>query len=140
MSSQSAAVKQAVIQRANGLCEYCKSPADYSPQPFSIEHILPLSAGGGSELDNLAYACQGCNNHKYTKTTGFDSLSNSDVALFHPRQDVWGTHFGWSHGGLEVIGLTATGRATVQELQLNRKNLVNLRALLLLADLHPPRE
>lgn len=41
---------------------------------------------------------------------------------------------------MEVIGLTATGRATVQELQLNRKNLVNLRALLLLADLHPPRE
>jgi hypothetical protein len=81
-----------------------------------------------------------CNNHKYTKTRGIDLLSDHEVALFHPRQDVWGTHFGWGDGGLEIIGLTATGRATVQELQLNRRNLVNLRALLLLADLHPPTE
>ncbi|MEZ4591112.1 MAG: HNH endonuclease [Chloroflexota bacterium] len=140
MSSQTTAVKQAVIERAKGLCEYCQSPADYSPQPFSIEHILPISAGGGSELANLAYACQGCNNHKYTKTSGFDPLTNSIVALFHPRRDIWRNHFGWGDGGLEIIGLTPTGRATVQELQLNRKNLVNLRALLLLADLHPPGE
>ena len=140
MSPQPAAVKQAVIERANGLCEYCKSPADYSPQPFSIEHIFPISAGGGSDLDNLAYACQGCNNHKYTKTKGIDSLGNVEVALFHPRHDEWTTHFGWGNGGLEIIGLTAIGRATVHELQLNRRNLVNLRALLLLADLHPPVE
>ncbi|MAT99918.1 MAG: HNH endonuclease [Anaerolineaceae bacterium] len=140
MSPQPAAVKQAVTERANGLCEYCKSPADYSPQPFSIEHIFPISAGGDSDMDNLAYACQGCNNHKYTKTRGIDPLSNHEVALFHPRQDIWGIHFGWGDGGLEIIGLTATGRATVHELQLNRKNLVNLRALLLLADLHPPME
>ena len=140
MSPLSTTIKQAVIERANGFCEYCKSPSDYSPQPFSIEHISPISAGGSSELDNLALACQGCNNHKYTKTQGLDTLSNREVALFHPRRDAWATHFGWGNDGVEIIGLTATGRATVQELQLNRRNLVNLRALLLLADLHPPAE
>jgi hypothetical protein len=69
-----------------------------------------------------------------------DPLSSSEVTLFHPRQDDWRSHFAWGNGGLEIIGLTTTGRATVYELQLNRKNLVNLRALLLLADLHPPVE
>lgn len=27
-------LKDLVIQRANGLCEYCKSPANISSQPF----------------------------------------------------------------------------------------------------------
>lgn len=35
-------------------------------------------------------------------------------------------------------GLAGTGRATVHQLHLNRQNLLNLRTLLLLADLHPP--
>jgi hypothetical protein len=132
-------MKTAVSQRANGLCEYCQSPADYSPQPFSIEHIFPISAGGESELDNLAYACQGCNNHKYNKTHGLDALTGLGFPLFNPRQDEWFTHFGWIEGGLKIIGLTGIGRVTVQELHLNRPNLLNLRSLLLLADLHPPQ-
>ncbi|MCB9434792.1 MAG: HNH endonuclease [Ardenticatenaceae bacterium] len=138
MPRPTAALKKIIIERANNLCEYCKSPADYSPQPFSIEHIYPASAGGQFILDNLAYACQGCNNHKYTKTHGIDPLSGAEVPLFHPRQDIWLTHFGWGEGGLTIIGLTGIGRATVYELHLNRQNLVNLRTLLLLADLHPP--
>ncbi len=140
MSRPSVSIKKNVIERASGLCEYCKSPSDFSPQSFSIEHIYPISAGGQSNLDNLAYACQGCNNHKYTKTEGIDPLSNIEAALFHPRQDNWSTHFGWVEGGLKIIGLTKTGRTTVKELQLNRENLLNLRSLLLLADMHPPEE
>lgn len=61
MPRPTAALKKIIVERANNLCEYCKSPADYSPQPFSI-----------------------------------------------------------------------------RELHLNRQNLLNLRTLLLLADLHPP--
>ncbi len=138
MSRPSASLKRAVMERANGLCEYCKSPADYSPQPFSIEHIYPISTGGQSDLDNLAYACQGCNNHKYSKTQGVDPIGGIEVPLFHPRRDNWSAHFAWVEGGLKIIGLTRTGRATVHELQLNRQNLVNLRTLLLLVDRHPP--
>lgn len=133
-----APIKEAVIARANGRCEYCQSPADFSPQPFSIEHIHPISAGGNSDLDNLAYACQGCNNHKYAKTEGVDPVHGVKTALFHPRQDAWFTHFGWANEGLEMIGLTQKGRATIHELHLNRQNLLNFRSLLLLADLHPP--
>jgi hypothetical protein len=37
-------------------------------------------------------------------------------------------------------GLTATGRATISVLQLNRETLVNFRRILGAAGEHPPRE
>lgn len=33
--------KKAVVERANGCCEYCRSQARLAIQPFSIEHIIP---------------------------------------------------------------------------------------------------
>jgi 5-methylcytosine-specific restriction endonuclease McrA len=53
--------KALVVNRAKGCCEYCKSPADFSTELFSIEHILPISLNGTNEIDNLAFACIGCN-------------------------------------------------------------------------------
>jgi 5-methylcytosine-specific restriction endonuclease McrA len=57
------ALKNKVIERAQGTCEYCRSQARFATQAFSIEHIKPQSKGGETSLDNLALACQGCNNH-----------------------------------------------------------------------------
>jgi hypothetical protein len=39
-----------------------------------------------------------------------------------------------------VIGTTPTGRATVEELKLNRDGVVNLRRVLVVVQLHPPSE
>ncbi|MCP4657958.1 MAG: HNH endonuclease [bacterium] len=39
----------------------------FSTHDFSIEHIVPIQKGGESTLDNLALACQGCNNFKFTR-------------------------------------------------------------------------
>ncbi|MBI3796989.1 MAG: HNH endonuclease, partial [Deltaproteobacteria bacterium] len=64
--------KQSVVQRARECCEYCRSQARLSPDPFSIEHIIPRSSGGTDVLTNLALACQGCNNRKYTATAAID--------------------------------------------------------------------
>jgi 5-methylcytosine-specific restriction endonuclease McrA len=58
--------KEAIAHRASGCCEYCRSQARFSPDPFSIEHIIPRSKGGTDENGNLALACQGCNNRKYS--------------------------------------------------------------------------
>lgn len=55
--------KKTVAERANGCCEYCRSQVSFAIQPFSIEHIIPRSIGGETVLDNLAFSCQGCNNH-----------------------------------------------------------------------------
>jgi hypothetical protein len=37
--------KEAIARRAAGCCEYCQSQARFSPDPFSIEHIIPRSKG-----------------------------------------------------------------------------------------------
>jgi len=88
--------KKAIVERARGCCEYCRSQARFAMQPFSVEHIIPQSQGGQNKLDNLALSCQGCNNHKYTKTEGRDPVSGDIVPLFHPRRQRWRDHFVWN--------------------------------------------
>lgn len=130
--------KQIISERANGRCEYCKSLQKYSPQPFVNEHIIPIVVGGTNELDNLAFSCGGCNGHKYTKTTGIDPVSNKVTPLFNPRLDIWDMNFQWSADNLALIGITEIGRATINALQLNRLNVINLRILTSMTDEHPP--
>lgn len=109
-------------------------------QSFSVEHIGPRSRQGPDSLGNLAFSCQGCNNHKYTKTNGTDPVSGSLVPLFHPRNQLWTDHFAWNDDATLILGLTPTGRATVETLRLNRPGLVNLRRILAAAGEHPPPE
>ena len=132
------ALKQAVAERANYCCEYCRCQAQFSMDSFSVEHIIPRSRSGETCLDNLALACQGCNNHKYTSTHAFDPVSGVEVALYHPRQQHWEDHFIWDESVTLMIGLTATGRATVEKLRLNRLGVVNLRQILFALGKHPP--
>jgi hypothetical protein len=109
-------------------------------QSFAVEHIDPRSRFGPTTAENLAYACQGCNNPKYNRTHGRDPVSGADVSLFHPRRERWSDHFAWNPDGTLVVGLTPTGRATVETLRLNRDGLVALRRLLYAAGEHPPPE
>ena len=132
--------KEAVARRAGGCCEYCCSQARFSPDPFSIEHIRPRSKGGTDEDDNLALACQGCNNRKYTHVEARDPVSGNLVSLYDPRRQRWADHFSWNENFTLVIGLTPTGRATVELLKLNREGVVNLRRVLCTIEQHPPRD
>ncbi len=133
------AMRQYVCTRAHGLCEYCFSPAMYSPGAFSVDHIIPSSLGGETVPDNLAYCCNGCNGHKFNKTHFVDPLTNQITRLYHPRQLQWGDHFKWSEDDLLILGITPIGRATVELLQVNRLSNINLRGLLKTAGLHPPK-
>jgi 5-methylcytosine-specific restriction endonuclease McrA len=71
MPNKRVTVKQraSVAKRAHNSCQYCRSQVDFATQSFSVEHIIPRSEGGKTELENLAFACQGCNGHKYTNRT-----------------------------------------------------------------------
>jgi hypothetical protein len=129
-----------VVARAGGLCEYCQSPEWAGTQSFSLDHVVPVSGGGGDDLNNLALCCQGCNNKKYNKVAGQDPLTREVAALFNPRLQRWRDHFRWSDDFLRMEGLTATGRATIAVLELNREQLVNFRRILCAAGDHPPRE
>lgn len=135
-----ARIRREVVERARERCEYCRSPAEFATQSFAIEHIEPRVFGGETELSNLALACEGCNSHKATKTTGLDFLTGAVVPLFHPRQHRWIEHFCWSDDYTVVVGLTPAGRATIDILHLNRRGIVNLRRVLSLVGEHPPKD
>src|SRR5882724_1591037 len=131
--------QRAVIERAHNRCEYCQSQADYATETFAVEHIYPLSQGGGNDLNNLALSCSGCNGRKYNKTQALDPTDGAMVPLFHPREQQWRAHFCWSSDYTRIIGLTPTGRATLEALQMNRLALINIRQLLYTIGKHPPQ-
>lgn len=133
-----ARLRAIVVAQAAECCEYCHSQGRFSPDPLSVEHIIPRSRGGRTILSNLALSCQGCNNHKYTFIVATDPLTSESVPLYHPRRDVWSIHFAWAEEYSVIIGLTPTGRATILALRLNRPALVNLRRILYAAGEHPP--
>lgn len=128
-----------VLTRAGGCCEYCLSQSRYSADSFSVEHIVPRSRGGTDAASNLALACQGCNNRKFTSVSAADPLTGTTVPLYHPRHDRWEKHFAWSADFLFIWGLTPIGRATVQKLKVNRETVVNLRRVLREIGEHPPQ-
>jgi len=133
-------LKRLTADRAHGYCEYCRSQVHYATEFFSTEHIEPQSAGGKTELDNLALACQGCNGHKSAKTKAIDPVTKQLVPMFHPRRQKWREHFHWNDDCTLIVGITETGRATIAALQLNRDCLINLRRALYALGKHPPRE
>lgn len=44
---------------ADDLCCYCQKKI--KPSKFTLEHILPISAGGHNRWDNKSACCAGCN-------------------------------------------------------------------------------
>ncbi|MBC8457785.1 MAG: HNH endonuclease [Deltaproteobacteria bacterium] len=141
MSSErvSAVLRRQVRERAFGFCEYCYCPAHFTNASFHCEHIQPRDAGGLTTLDNLAWSCPWCNAHKYTKTHACDPQTGRRVPLFNPRRQSWSRHFAWSEDFMAIVGRTATGRATVEALYLNRFELLNLRRVLKAVGEHPPK-
>lgn len=134
-----AKLRNLVAKRANFICEYCRSPEDFSAESFAVEHIFPRTLGGKTVGENLALSCLGCNSHKATKTKAIDSVSEITVALFNPRAQNWSEHFTWDVNFTEIIGLTPTGRATIEALKLNRRGVKNLRWALFAVGKHPPK-
>lgn len=130
--------RRLIVAQAKGCCEYCYSQIKFATQSFSVEHILPRSKGGTTTPENLALSCQGCNNHKFTKTGGVDLVTGEATQLFHPRQQSWLDHLTWNEDYSLIIGLTPIGRVTVSALRLNRPGLINLRRVLFLLGEHPP--
>ena len=133
-----ARLREAVIARAGVRCEYCGVPATVAADSFEIEHVAPVSQGGGHDLENLALACGGCNSSKAANTSARDPLTCEMVLLYNPRRERWDDHFVWDPSALNVVGRTPSGRATITALRLNRPGLCNLRRLLAAVGEHPP--
>jgi hypothetical protein len=124
-------MRAAVGARADDRCEYCHLPTRGQVATFPIDHVLPLSSGGETILDNLALACPHCNAHKSAHTTGIDPLSGASGPLFHPRRQLWSDHFQWSIQEIGLLeGKTPCGRATITRLHINDAEMVAIRQLL----------
>jgi hypothetical protein len=126
MPAVSADVRNLVRDRAGNRCEYCRlAQADEPFLRFHIEHVVARQHGGPTELTNLALACHHCNLHKGPNLTGIDPQTDTIVPLYHPREQRWPAHFSAVHG--TIVGLSATGRATVRVLAMNAAARVELR-------------
>ena len=131
-------IQQQVRDRAQSLCEFCHACEKWQYVKFTVDHCIPLSLGGSDQLHNLALACFHCNRRKTNRLMAIDPISNTEVPLFNPRQDPWNIHFAWSEDKLTIVGLTATGRATIIALALNRDRVISIRSADLEIGRHPP--
>ena len=129
------ALQAQVRVRAGYLCEYCHTNERWQYVLFTMEHV---SAGGADTLENLALACFHCNRRKSDKSVAVDPLTKQEVPLFNPRQHFWAEHFNWSADGLRIVPLTATGRATMELLELNRERILRIRQADIAVERHPP--
>ena len=131
------ALRALVRSRAHWRCEYCQlHETDVPLFSFHIEHILPKKHGGYDDPRLLAWACHYCNLSKSSNLSGRDPETGRIIVLFNPRRQRWARHFAWD--GPLAVGLTPCGRATIAVLNINAKHRIDLRELLLQADLFPP--
>jgi hypothetical protein len=131
-------LRRLVVRRARDRCEYCGLAQAGQEAAFHLDHVQPRSAGGLTVADNLALACVSCSLRKADRRTAKDPVTGKRAPLFNPRRQRWSEHFGWD--GPVMVPLTATGRATVVALQLNRPVIVAIRREEAQRGRHPPPE
>lgn len=56
-------VRDHVVARDSRTCRYCGTKEG----PFDVDHVIPVSRGGGNDPLNLVLACQPCNRSKGAK-------------------------------------------------------------------------
>lgn len=122
-------LEKEVRRRAGDRCEYCHLPEIHSPFKHWIDHIVAKQHSGPTTFENLALSCGDCNRRKGTNLSGVDPATGNIVLLFNPRSQTWNDHFRWN--GALLVGLTETGRATIQVLGINREPQIELRQALI---------
>ena len=138
MTAILAALRRMAQQRAKRRCEYCGLAQVGQEATFHIDHIVPVSTGGPTTAENLALACTSCSLRKEARRAAIDPQTERTVALFHPRRQRWSNHFRWD--GVFVVGTTATGRATVAALRMNRPTILLIRVEEADRGRHPPTD
>ena len=134
----SARLRQQVIERARGRCEYCLLHSDDANYfPHEIDHIIAEQHGGLTIPENLALSCFFCNHHKGPNIASIDPQTKKVVTLFNPRTQQWNRHFRLN--GPHINPFTINGRVTVFLLQLNDSKRIDERLALMTIG-HYPRK
>jgi hypothetical protein len=136
MTAVSSRLRTQVVRRAGNRCEYCGLSQAGQEAVFHVDHVVPQSAGGPTTADNLALACVSCSLRKWARLAATDRETGEEVPLFNPRTQSWAEHFRWE--AETVVPLTATGRATVAALAINRSLILAIRREEAVRARHPP--
>jgi hypothetical protein len=136
MSDVSPKLRAEVVSRAGNRCEYCQLSQVGQEATFHVDHVIPRAARGSTDADNLALACVSCSLRKWARQTAIDPESGEETPLFNPRTQAWADHFSWE--GERIVPRTATGRATVAALVLNRPLILAIRKEEAVRGRHPP--
>ncbi len=129
-----AALRRAVIGRAESVCEYCLIHEDDTFFGCHVDHVISEKHGGLTQADDLALACTFCNLHKGSDIA---SLSSAGVLtrFFNPRTDGWAQHFALAD--LVIEPLTAIGEVTARIFQFNSGDRIVEREALAEAGRYP---
>ena len=91
------AVRFAVMMRDNFTCRYCGASPEGGAS-LEIDHVVPVTAGGSNEMDNLRTACRECNAGKRDQILAMDrsvalreagpvQTGKGNAAMFPHKQD-----------------------------------------------------
>lgn len=122
-----AELRRQIIEDAGTVCGYCLSEEVLMGVSLTFEHIVPIASGGLTIRENLWRSCRSCNESKAARTHAKDPETGESAPLFNPRSQIWADHFRWTENYTQIVGVTATGRTTIDALQLNRSLLVKAR-------------
>jgi hypothetical protein len=138
MKPVSSRLRSIVVSRASHLCEYCLIHQDDACFSFQVDHIISRKHYGPTTASNLALACLRCNVAKGSDAGAVIGRPRRLVRLYHPRQDRWRDHFRLLN--VRILALSEVGEATVQLLDLNAPDRLQLRRALAKAGRYPTIE
>ena len=80
-------LRQLVVERANGCCEYCLINEHDYLYGHEVDHIIAEKHRGETIEENLCLSCYECNRHKGSDFASFDPVTGEIAMLFNPRGD-----------------------------------------------------
>jgi 5-methylcytosine-specific restriction endonuclease McrA len=131
----STTLRQLVVERAEGHCEYCLLPQTAGAHKHEPDHIIPKQHDGETTADNLALSCTRCNRYKGYNVGSYDPETGELVPFYNPRVQEWSTHFQLE--ATIIQPLTPEGRVTAKMLHFNDPDRVQERERLIEVRLYP---
>ncbi len=113
--------REALRQRFRFRCGYCGVSERDAGAELTVDHFQPRSRGGLHIPENWVYCCHACNKFK-----GDFWQSDSSHRILHPLRDEMTAHITEKEDGL-LQARTETGLFHIEQLHLNRRQLVALR-------------
>ena len=74
-------IRVRILRRDNGLCQTCKRSGKLTLAE-QVDHIVPVSKGGGNEDVNLEGICSSCHRDKSRADRGLKPIAEFDVSGF----------------------------------------------------------